>query len=177
MSAEHWQAVAAVIAMILAVAGIIVAVRHQSFEVPNGFCGLLYRDGKSLHRITPGRHCFWKGRYAVRLVDMRRTVLRVDCAEALTADDCAVKINVLIIFQIIQAETAMHDVVDYVAFLRRAVQSSVCAAVRGLPQGRIADSRIEIGQCVLESARAAGDRIGIVVHAAEVTGLSVREPV
>src|SRR5947209_6693961 len=95
-----------VVALVSVMLGIPVAliVRGQKFIVPEGFLGLLYRYGKSRHRLSPGKHRFWRGGYEVRLIDMRQTILTVAGQEVLSADNVGLKLSAALTYQIAQPE-------------------------------------------------------------------------
>jgi regulator of protease activity HflC (stomatin/prohibitin superfamily) len=158
-------------------AGVVIASRRSCFNVPEGFYGLLYRHGKSLHRISPGRHHFWRRGYSVRLVDMRKTALNVPTQQLLSADHAPLKVSAVLMFQIIQAETAVHDVQDYELHLSAAVQSALRSVIGVTPLEELLNQRWDIGQQLLAQVQPKADRIGIVVHAVEVREVMLLEKV
>src|SRR4051794_3292107 len=99
MNTEIYVAIAIAVGI---AAGVILGGNVRKFIVPEGFCGLLYRHGKSLHRLSPGRHRFWRGGYTMQLVDLRQTILTVAGQEVLTADNVGLKISAVLTFQIIE---------------------------------------------------------------------------
>src|SRR4030095_7762997 len=99
--------------------------------VPEGFYGLLYRHGQYRHRLSPGKHRFWRRGYDVRLVDMRKLTLTVAGQDVLTADNLNVKLSALVIYQVLQPEKALHDVQDYQAHFYNAAQLAIRSVVAG----------------------------------------------
>jgi len=148
--------------------------RRSSFVVPEGFYGLLYRHGKSLHRISPGRHRFWQRGYTVRLVDMRKTTLDVAGQQVLSADNTALQLNTVLTYQIIQAETALHEVQDYAAHLRTAVQLAVRSVVGATPLADLSRQRFDIGKELFARVEPEADRLGIIIHALEIKEIVLR---
>ena len=147
--------------------------RRAKFIVPEGHYGLLYRDQKYLHRISPGRHCFWSRRYSVRLVDMRKLKLAVAGREFASADKVGVKINAQLSYQIIQAETAVQAVQDYIVFLDGAVQAALASVIAAAPIETLLNERLEINRRLHALVLAEADKIGIVIHAVETEDVMV----
>ena len=141
--------------------------------VPEGHYGLLYRDGKYRHRVSPGKHCFWSSRYSVRLVDMRRLTLTVAGEETLSADRVGVKISVVLTYQIIQAETVFHAVRDYVANLNDAVEAAMCHVICSTLIEGLLNQRLDIDAQLYALVQPEADKIGIIVHAVEVKEVMV----
>jgi regulator of protease activity HflC (stomatin/prohibitin superfamily) len=162
------------IAGALIAAGLAAALtRRRKFVVPEGHYGLLYRNQKYRHRISPGRHCFWSRDYSVRLVDMRKLKLPVAGREVASADKVGVKINALLTYQIIQAETAVHAVQDYLACLDSAVQAALGSVMVITPIEALLNRRPEINKQLHILVLPEADKIGITIHAVEVEEVMV----
>jgi regulator of protease activity HflC (stomatin/prohibitin superfamily) len=144
------------------------AAQRTTFEVPEGFCGLLSRHGESLHRISPGRHRFWRSGYAVRLVDMRQRVLQLAAQDLATADGASVRVGGELTFQIIQAETAVAAVVDYELHLIAAGQCALRSVVGAMRREEVLNGRDEVEREVLARVGVKADRIGIEVVGVEI---------
>ena len=147
--------------------------RRRRFVVPEGHYGLLYRNQKYRHRISPGRHCFWSRDYSVRLVDMRKLKLPIAGREIASADKVGVRINALLTYQIIQAETAVHAVQDYVACLDGAVRAALGSVIAITPIEALLNRRPEFNQQLHAQVEPEADKIGIVIHAVEVEEVMV----
>jgi regulator of protease activity HflC (stomatin/prohibitin superfamily) len=143
-------------------------VRGKSFVVPEGFVGLLYRHGKSWHRLSPGKHRFWKFGYSVRLVDVRKTVVTVAGQEVLSADNVGLKVSAALTYKIEQPEKAVHEVQDFSAHLYNAVQLAMRSVIGGLPIESLLTQRLEIGKQLQALVHPELERIGIFVFAVEV---------
>ncbi|MDB6018000.1 MAG: putative stomatin/prohibitin-family rane protease [Pedosphaera sp.] len=146
----------------------VVASRRKTFIVSEGFCGLLYLNGKSLHRISPGKHHFWKSGYQVQMVDMRQTLLTVAGQEVLSQDNVGLKVSAVLTYQIVQAEKATHEVQNYFTHLHNAVQMALRTVVGALPIETLLSERLNIGKQLFALVQPEADRIGIVIHALEV---------
>jgi len=154
--------------VILLAIGAVLLWRRLSFVVPEGFYGLLYLHGRSLHRLSPGRHRFWKHGYSVCLVDMRKTTLNVAGQQVVSADKIGLQVSAVLTYQIIQAETALHEVQDYAAHLQAAAQLAVRAVIGASPSDGVLSQRFDLGRQLLARVEPAADKIGIIVHALEL---------
>ncbi len=156
------------------VAAVLIA-RRQVFVVPEGFYGLLYHHGKSRHRISPGRHCFWSHSYQVRLVDMRNTILDVPGQEVLSMDNVGLKIGAVLTYQIIQAEKAVHEVQDYIAHLQNVTQVAIRSVIGATPIEALVNQRRDIRRQLFALVHSEADRIGIVLHDLVVKDMVFRD--
>jgi regulator of protease activity HflC (stomatin/prohibitin superfamily) len=149
-------------------AGVMLGGNARTFIVPEGFCGLLYRHGKSLHRISPGRHRFWRTGYTMQLVDMRKTILTVAGQEVLTADNVGLKISAVLTCQIIECETALHTVENYTTHLYNSVQLALRSVIGTQAVEALLTKRLDIGRELLSVVKPEADKLGIQAHAVEV---------
>lgn len=85
--------------------------------------GLDYRRGRFVGVLGPGLYRLWpwSGREVTKL-DMRETALQVAGQEVLTADNAALRLNVLVRFRIADPALAMHSVASYLDALHQAAQ-------------------------------------------------------
>lgn len=149
-------------------AGVMVGGNAKKFIVPEGFCGLLYRHGKSLHRLSPGRHRFWRTGYTMQLVDLRKSILTVPGQEVLTADNVGLKISAVLTFQIIECETALHTVENYTSHLYNTVQLALRSVIGAQAVEALLGKRLDIGRELLALVKPEADKLGIQAHAVEV---------
>src|SRR5690349_1095252 len=73
---------------------------YRAFLVPEGYVGLLYHKGKFVELLCSGRHIRWGWHYMVNVQDTRKTSLLVAGQEVLTADNVALKLSLLVTFQV-----------------------------------------------------------------------------
>ena len=72
----------------------------QIIEVPAHFCALIYRDGRFIERLAPGRYRRWGQGWKAELHDLRPRQVVIAGQELLTADRNPVKISALMSFTI-----------------------------------------------------------------------------
>jgi len=116
-----------------------------TFVVNQGFAGLLYRHGKLVATLAPGRHRrFGKG-YTLDQVDMRRMQLVVAGQEVLTADNIGIKLSVLLTFRYTDAAVVTHEVQNIRDVIYGAVQLATRDVVAELKADGLLEHRAAIG--------------------------------
>ncbi|MDB6124482.1 MAG: Band 7 protein [Pedosphaera sp.] len=165
MNTETYMVVATVTAVAVAMT---LAGKSKTFIVPEGFYGLLYRHGKSQHRISPGKHHYWKSGYTMHLVDMRKTILTVAGQEVLSVDNVGLKVSAVLTYQVIEAETALHSVDNYITHLYNAVQLALRTMMGAQSIEALLNRRLDVGKELLALVKPEAEKIGIQVHAVEV---------
>lgn len=94
---------------------------------------LLFRDGELFDQLKPGTHVYWKhaGRIQRKVVDLREQVADVSGQEIMTADKVTLRVNLLVNYNVTDAEKAVSAVHDYEQALYREAQLVLRAAVSG----------------------------------------------
>jgi regulator of protease activity HflC (stomatin/prohibitin superfamily) len=92
---------------------------------------LLFSDGILVERLAPGRHVFWKGagRIAWKQIDRREQVADIGGQEILSADKVTLRVNLVVVYQVIDAVKAVTVVADAAQALYREAQLVLRAAV------------------------------------------------
>jgi len=144
------------------------AIKKNTFFVGEGFLGLLYRHGKYRHRLSPGKHRFWRSGYELRQTDMRKITLTVPGQEVLSADNVGVKLSALLTYQLIQPERALHDGQDFQGQLYNLVQLAMRSVVGKLTLETLLNQRLDVAAQLLAAVQPQADNIGVQVHAVEV---------
>ncbi len=92
---------------------------------------LLYRDGALIDALREGLHVFWQGngKVAWKTVDRREQVADVAGQEIMTADKVTLRVNLLVTYQVTDAQKAVTSTADYTQALYREAQLVLRAAV------------------------------------------------
>jgi regulator of protease activity HflC (stomatin/prohibitin superfamily) len=144
---------------------------RPSWIVAEGFCGLLYRHGKLLHRISPGEHRFWRGGYSVRFVDMRPTMLEMTMENLPSSNLASTKISVELTYQIIHAETVVQQAPDCAGYLEQSIRNATRSALSEVSNDARNDKRHDFEQQIFEQVKGDADTIGILVHQLQIKEL------
>lgn len=95
--------------------------------VDEGWRGLVHLDGRLIRELEAGAYAFWTvvAQPMGTITELRRQTLEVTGQEILTADKVAVRVNVLAVFQIVNATAARAGVTDVQEHLYRTIQIAV----------------------------------------------------
>jgi regulator of protease activity HflC (stomatin/prohibitin superfamily) len=130
--------------------------------------GLLYKHGKFVRQLGPGRHIVWGFGFGVGTFDLRKRVLAVAGQELLSADNIGLKLSLAVTLNVADPVKAMHEAQDWNAQLYNAVQLGLRAVVAAQPAEALLGNRLNIGQQLVLAVQPEADKIGVKVHAIEV---------
>lgn len=136
--------------------------------IVESYTGLLYRHGKFVEQLAPGRHVRWGSGWSVTQIDLRQRQAAVTGQELLSADNVGIKISAAVTYQITDAHRAVHSVQDFNTHLYNAVQLALRAEIGALAVEALLEQRNEIGAKVTVRVAAAMEPVGILVTSAEV---------
>ena len=121
--------------------------QHPKVEAVLGFAGagkyldgvrvephervLLFREGEHVETLGPGMYVYWKhaGKIVWKSVDVREQTLDVAGQEIMTADKVTLRVNLLVVFQVVDAVKALTAVTDYQQTLYRDAQLVLRSAI------------------------------------------------
>ena len=130
--------------------------------------GLLYKHGKFVRQLGPGRHILWGVGFGVSTFDLRKRVVAVAGQELLSADNIGLKLSLAVMVNVVDPIKAMHEVQDWNAQLYNAVQIALRAVVAAQPAEALLGNRLNIGQQLVQAVQPEAEKIGVKVHAIEV---------
>ena len=94
--------------------------------------GLLYREGKFIELLGPGRYVYWRWEHCrVDVVDLREVSQTVDGQEILTSDKIGVRVTLVAQYKVVDPVVARHTVGDHVAQLYQDLQLTLREAITG----------------------------------------------
>src|SRR2546422_2723953 len=141
---------------------------RYAFIVPEGYVGLLYRNGKFVEQLAPGRHVRWGRNFTLAAQDTRKASLLVAGQEVLTADNNSVKLSLLVTYQVADPVKASHETQSWQADLYNAAQLALRSVVSGVAAEALLTQRLDIAPQLLARVQPDAAKIGITVHAVEV---------
>jgi regulator of protease activity HflC (stomatin/prohibitin superfamily) len=125
--------------------------------------GLLYRNGRFVGRVGAGAHRLCRVWSELTVIDTRRLNLTVPGQEVLCADHVGVKISLVVTYQVVDVEKAVHSVENYRDGLYSAIQLALRSALWDMKLEEVLSGRSDL----------AGKLTPEVMHAAEALGLKV----
>src|SRR5581483_6989419 len=94
--------------------------------------GLLYRDGKFVELLPPGRYKHWLWEHVrIETVDLRELSQTVEGQEILTSDKIGVRVTLIAQFKVVDPVAARHTVGDYFSQLYQDLQLTLREAITG----------------------------------------------
>ena len=131
--------------------------------------GLEYRKGRFIEVLEPGRYRIWPftGREITK-VDVRENALQITGQEVLTADNVAVRLNVLVRFRVADAARAMHEVASYLDALHQTAQLAVREVVAARTVEDVLAQRMTFTDALTEATNARAGEFGLQVIAVAI---------
>jgi regulator of protease activity HflC (stomatin/prohibitin superfamily) len=134
--------------------------------------GLLYRRGRFLRELGPGRYRLWPFTHRrIFIVDLRRASVQVVNQKLLTADQITVTLNLVADYEIADAPAAVHKVADFRTHLYEDLQLSARQTVGASPVDDLLRERTRINGQILEGVRPLAEGYGLRVLQAAIKDL------
>lgn len=141
--------------------------RHV-FVVREFECALLYRHGKFIEQLGPGRQVRWGQGWGCMKLDLRRKTFPVSGQEVLTSDGVAVKISLAVRLRVVEPLKAIHEDQDWLGQVYTSVQLALRKQVSEQTVEALMANRLDIGQQVLAQVTEQAITLGIEVLKTEV---------
>lgn len=141
---------------------------YYAFIVPEGYAGLLYRNGKFVEQLSPGRHVRWGHNITLDAQDTRKTFLAVAGQEVLTADNIAVKLSLVVTYQVVDPVKAAHETQNWQGDIYNAAQLAIRSVVSGVAAEALLTQRLDMSPQLLTRVQPDAAKIGLTIHAVEV---------
>jgi len=136
--------------------------------VPEGFVGLLYRHGRFVRSMLPGKHRLFGFGYAVTNVDVRKAQVTVPGQEVLTADNVGIKVSALLSYRVVDAARVTHEVQNYWEAIYGAAQIALREAIGSVNAEALLENRVNVGGRLRERVASELNAIGIETLSVEI---------
>jgi regulator of protease activity HflC (stomatin/prohibitin superfamily) len=149
--------------------------------VEDGKRGLVHLDGRLIRELEPGAYAFWAAvaQPRVTITELRRQTLEVTGQEILTADKVSIRVNVSVVFQVVNAAAARAGVMDVHEHLYRTVQIAVRQYLGKRTLEEMLAEKTDLDAAVAETVRremeGLGVRVGVIAIKDVVLPGDVRE--
>lgn len=126
---------------------------------------LLYRDGELLDVLGPGLHVFWRnaGKITWKAVDLREQLADVAGQEIMTQDKVTLRVNLLVVYRVVDPVRAASAVSDYAQALYREAQLALRAAIGGRGLDSLLADKDAVGREVRASLARRAEEFGVAV--------------
>lgn len=133
--------------------------------------GLLYRQGRFVEILSPGRYAWWTWRNCrVDRVDLREFSQSIEGQEVLTADKIGVRITLIAQFRVVDPVVARHSVVDYQSQLYQELQLTLREAITGRTLEALLNERDALSETLQQNVAPRAKRYGV-----ELTRVGVKD--
>jgi regulator of protease activity HflC (stomatin/prohibitin superfamily) len=141
--------------------------------------GLWYEDGVMTRVLAAGRYELPRPRLFKRtpiveivLVDMRARELTIKGQEILTADKVAVRVSILVQFNVTDPKSAIHAVASYEDRLYSDVQLAARRSLAAMTLESILTNRHQLSEDILREVKEAAAGYGVAIARADVKDLT-----
>ena len=143
--------------------------------------GLLFEDGAFVKVLGPGRYAthdgspwrFWREgpRKSIEQVDVRQRELTIKGQEILTADKVAIRVSILVQFQVTDPKAALLNVESFEDRIYSDVQLAARRSLAGMTLEEIMTNRTRLSGEILNEVREPATSYGVTIHRADVKDL------
>lgn len=142
--------------------------------------GLWYEDGRLVKILEAGRYkrpaqlavlLRLRPKVEVTLVDVRERDLTIKGQEILTSDKVAIRVSVVVQFQVTQPEAAMHRVASYEDRLYSDVQLAARRSLASMTLEEILTNRNRLSEDILHDVKESAASYGVAILRADVKDL------
>ncbi|MEW6207469.1 MAG: slipin family protein [Acidobacteriota bacterium] len=142
--------------------------------------GLFYRDGVLTKILEAGRHkiprhidlgFYRTPKVEVVLVDVRERDLTIKGQEILTSDKVALRVSIIVQFQVKDPQAAVHKVADYEDRLYSDVQLAARRSLATMTLEEILTNRNRLSEDILRDVKEAASSYGVAIIRADVKDL------
>jgi regulator of protease activity HflC (stomatin/prohibitin superfamily) len=140
--------------------------------------GLLYRHGKFIELLPPGRYriWFWEDRQIDR-VDIREFSQTVEGQEVLTADKIGVRVTLIAQYRVADPVAARHSVSDFKSQLYQDLQLTLREAITGRPLEELLKERDALSRDLQVSVAPRAKQYGVELARVGVKDMALPGPV
>ncbi len=124
---------------------------------------LLYRNGALVDRLGPGQHVLWKGagQLGYRTVDLREKTADVSGQEIMTADKLTLRVNLTVVYQVVDALKSVSVTESADQSLYREAQLALRAAIGGRTLDQLLGDKLSVGLEVSKALEARAGEFGV----------------
>lgn len=139
-----------------------------SFVVQDYETALLFRHGRYLRLLAPGKHRLWTSGHEVKRVDIRAQTLLVQGQELLTADQVVLKVNALATFRVADALTMHRASADPAGSLYLEVQLALRQVVAADAAETFLQQKTGLGEKLLALITPAATALGLKAERVDI---------
>lgn len=124
---------------------------------------LLYRDGKFVKTLEPGKYWLWNRNIQIKRMDIRAQWLHVASQELLTSDNMQVKISLAVQYRVLDVYTALELVENHYTTLYTMAQLALREAVAPMKLDELMTARDAVAEGLTKALTPKAAEFGVEV--------------
>lgn len=141
-------------------------------RIDAGKIGVKLIDGRFVETVSPGIFAFWRGGRKAKVVevDTRETLLDIGGQELMTADRVTLRLNINVVYRVVDPARAVEATADVRQALYREVQLALRSALGQRELDAVLVDRDSLAEELAKTVEAAAERLGV-----ELISVGVRD--
>lgn len=124
---------------------------------------LLYRDGKFVKSLEPGKHWLWNRNIQIKRMDIRAQWMNVASQELLTADNMPIKISLVLQYRVLDVYTALELVENHYTALYTMAQLALREAIAPIKIDELMTERNTVADALTRTLAPKAAEFGVEV--------------
>lgn len=124
---------------------------------------LLYRDGKFVKTLEPGKYWLWSRNMLIKRMDIRAQWMHVPSQELLTADNMQVKISLVVQYRVLDVYTALELVENHYTALYTMAQLALREVIAPMKIEELMTARDEVAEALTKALAPKAAEFGVEV--------------
>jgi len=127
--------------------------------------GLLYRNGRFVQALEPGRYVLWFWQHQrIDKVDIRETSQTVEGQEILTSDKIGVRVTLVAQFKVVDPVAARHTVENYAVQLYQDLQLTLRESITGRTIEEVLKDRDALSAQLHQAVAPRAEKYGVTLN-------------
>lgn len=143
---------------------LLVFLSYKRIDIKEFEVGLLYKKGRYVKLLLPGRNRFWRFTHEVVVLDKRPETVVLAVQEILTIDPIAVKVSGVVLYEIIDPPLAIHQIknLNQVVYLQSQLVLRDVVSTYSIEE--LQKKRVEVEEKMLKNLTEDLSKYGIKAH-------------
>jgi regulator of protease activity HflC (stomatin/prohibitin superfamily) len=135
--------------------------------------GVLFRNGRYVKTLGPGKHIFWRFSHALHRIDTRPSMMVIPGQDIPTADGIIVKVSMIVRYAVINPKAAFLNSESYRDTIYTYVQIAARSAVGAWEIDELFQKRDEINDAIMAKCASELEFFGVKLQMASVRDFSM----
>lgn len=137
--------------------------------------GVTFRFGHLRPLLQPGLHFLWPGVDKLQKVDLRVVTLTIPPQEIITKDNVSVRVNAVVMFEVIDSEKAVVQVENYAVATSQIAQTTLRSLLGRASLDDLLAHREELNEDLAKIINGQTERWGVITRIVEIKDVEIPE--